>query len=267
MWFRRMRALGTLVATMLVGLAGMAQAQTGNPLHDQLAALEEPQRRVEVSRAVGAASGGCQTVIATFFAGFDARRSAYWDVRCREGVSFRMTLPAGRAARPALVQCGAAAGGLSAGPCFQAVGAAAPAPAAPAGGGLGVQLAAAQAGPPPGSRFGAIYATDPPLAAHGFGNGSGDRLAVNTAAVRACQSAAGRVPCKFVGELVNQCGALAQAVSRHPNAVAMTNDLSTVVLNRNFPAVGPTQQAAEAAAMEECRRVPGMVCRIAASGC
>jgi hypothetical protein len=260
---------GRLVAALALALClfgvGAARAQSGNPLHDQVAAMEEAQRRVEFSRAVGSVGGGCQSVLATFFAGFDNARTAYWDARCREGVSYRMTLPAQRTARPSLTQCGAVTGGLPAGPCFQAVGAANA--AASAGSGFGVASGAPSAAPPPGSRFGAIYATDAPMAAHGFGNGLPDRLAVNTAAVRACQNQAGRVPCKFLGELVNQCGALAQAVTRHPNAVAMTNDLSTIVLNRNFPATGATQQEAEASALQQCRQVQGATCRIAASGC
>jgi hypothetical protein len=247
-------------------LAGAAQAQTGNPLHDHISRLDEAQRRVEFSRAVSSAGGGCQAVLATYFAGFDWARTAYWDGRCREGASYRLTLPAQRTGRPDLTQCGAATGGIAAGPCFQAVGTAAAA-TPQSGGGVGTQVGATAAGPPPGSRFGALYATDPPVAAFGFSNGAADRLAVNTAAVRACQSMAGRVPCKFVGELVNQCGAMAQAVTRHPNAVAMTSDLSTVVLNRNFPAAAATQGEAEAAALEQCRRVQGVTCRIATSGC
>jgi hypothetical protein len=262
--FGRLSAAGVLAAMLLA--AGTAGAQTGNPLHDQLSALEEGKRRVEVSRAVAGSGGGCQAVLATYFAGFDANRAAYWDARCREGASYRITLPAQRTARPSMTQCGAATGGIGAGPCFQPVGAAAAATPQTTGG-TGVQLASTAAAPEPGSRYGAIYATDPPLAASGFGNGHADRLAVNTMAVRACQTAAGRVPCKFVGELVNQCGALAQAVTRHPNAVVMTSDLSTMVLNRNFPGTGATQQAAETAAMEQCRRVQGASCRIAASGC
>jgi hypothetical protein len=216
-------------------------------------------------RAISGSGAGCQAIIATFFAGFDAQRSAYWDSRCREGSMYRITLPAQRNARPALTVCGANTGGIAAGPCFRPVGTA-PAATAETSGGTGV-AAGGSAAPPPGSRFGVIYATDAPVAAWGFGNGVADRLLVNTNAVRACQAMAGRVPCKFVGELVNSCGALAQAVSRHPNAVVMTNDLSTIVLNRNFPASGTSAQAAEASALEACRRLPGATCRVVATGC
>jgi hypothetical protein len=124
-----------------------------------------------------------------------------------------------------------------------------------------------QAAPPPGSRFGAVYATDAPLAAWGFANGNTDRLAVNTSSVRSCQAMAGPVPCKFLEEIVNRCAALVQAVTRHPRAVAMTSDLSTIVLNRNVVGTGATQQEAEQAAMRGCQDVRGVVCRPAASSC
>ena len=253
---------------LVVGIAllpGLARAQTGNPIHDQLSSLDEPTRRAELFRAITGSGAGCQAIIATFFAGFDDRRTAYWDSRCREGSMYRMTIAAQRNARPGLTVCGANTGGIEAGPCFLAIGTA-PAATVASAGGTG-RAVGASAAPPPGSRFGAIYATDPPVAAWGFGNGVTDRLAVNTAAVRACQSMAGRVPCKFTGELVNRCGALVQAVSRHPNAVAMTNDLSTIVLNRSFPGSGETAQAAEAQALEACRRLPGATCRVVATGC
>ncbi|MBU8545425.1 MULTISPECIES: DUF4189 domain-containing protein [Roseomonadaceae] len=255
-----------LALASLVALPIAAQAQTGNPLHDQLSALNEPTRRAEVFRAITGSGASCQAIIATYFAGFDQGRTAYWDMRCREGSLYRMSLPPQRFARLGLSVCGALGGGIAAGPCFQAVGTTA---TAQAGTGMGVQLAggAASAAPPPNSRFGAIYATDAPMAAHGFGNGATDRLAVNTAAVRSCQSMAGRVPCKFLGEIVNRCAVLVQAVSRHPNALVMTSDLSTMVLNRNFSATGATVREAEAEAMQACRGVAGATCRVVASGC
>ncbi len=254
-----------LAIALLLLFPAAGQAQSGNPLHDQLTDLTEQTRRAEVFRLLSGGGLGCQAVIASYFAGFDQRRSAYWDFRCQEGAQYRISLPPQRLARLSVAVCGAAGGGVSSGPCFQPVGRA---PAATAGTGMGVQLAPGQtAAPPANSRYGAVYATDAPIAAFGFGNGAADRLAVNTAAVRACQAQAGRVPCKFQGELVNRCGALVQGVTRHPNAMVMTNDISTMVLARNFPGLGDTDQAAEAAAMEACRGLPGVTCRVAASGC
>jgi hypothetical protein len=261
-WMR----LGACTLALLAGVVGTAWGQTGNPLHDQIAGVDEPARRAELHRTITGTGAGCQAIIATYFAGLDQARTAYWDSRCREGSMYRMSLPAQRSGRPSLQVCGAAGGGIAAGPCFQPLGTAV-AETAQAAGGTGIQLAGQSAAPPPGSRFGAAYGTDAPVAAFGFGNGSTDRLAVNTAAVRACQAMAGRIPCKFQGEIVNQCGAVAQAVTRHPQAVAMTSDISTVVLNRSFLATGTSQPAAEQAALEQCRRIPGVTCRIAASGC
>ncbi|MGK7868552.1 hypothetical protein [Falsiroseomonas sp. E2-1-a20] len=260
-----MRRLLPILA-ILLGPPLSAWAQSGNPLHDQLSALQEPTRRAELGRSITGSGATCQTIIVTYFAGFDDRRTAYWDARCREGSMYRMALPAQRFARLGLSVCGAVGGGIASGPCFQAVGAAPSATAQP-GSGMGVQLAGGTTALAAGSRFGAVYATDVPVAAHGFGNGALDRLAINTAAVRACQNMAGRIPCKFLGEIVNRCGALVQGVTRHPNAVVMTSDLSTVVLNRNFPGLGGTVAEAEAQAMEACRAVPGVTCRLAASGC
>lgn len=248
----------------LLLLPTVAQAQSGNPLHDQLTDLTEQARQADVFRIFSGGGLGCQAVIASYFAGFDQGRAAYWDFRCRDGAQYRMSLPPQRFARLSVAVCGALGGGVASGPCFQPVGRA---PAASGGTGMGVQLAGGQQAALANSRFGAVYATDAPMAAYGFGNGSADRLAVNTAAVRACQAQAGPVPCKFQGEIVNRCGALVQGVTRHPNAAVMTSDLSTVVLARNFPGLGATVQAAEAEAMEACRALPGITCRVAASGC
>lgn len=259
----RLVLLSGFIALLLPG--GGARAQTGNPLHDQLAGMEETARRAEVFRFITGSGAGCQAIIAMAFSGFDASRTAYWDSRCREGTMYRLALPPQRNGRPSLAVCGATTGGIAAGPCFQPVGTAQAAVAASDGRGV---AAGPTAAPPPGSRFGAIYATDAPMAAWGFGNGGADRLAVNTQAVRACQTMAGRVPCKFVEEIVNRCGSLVQAVSRHPSAVTMTSDISTMVLNRNVTATAETAQAAEAAALDSCRRLPGgSTCRVVATGC
>jgi hypothetical protein len=247
-----------IAALVTLGLAGTAKAQTGNPMHDQLSGLTETGRHTELFRAINGGGNSCQAVTGVYFAGLDGARAAYWDTRCREGTMWRLTLPAMRNARPSLTQCGAASGGLAAGPCFQPLGTAASTAAQTAGGRGTAVAGSAPAEAPPGSRYGAIYVTQPPLAAYGFGNGNTDRLAVNTGAVRACQGMAGRIPCVFQEELVNKCGALVQGVTRHPNAVAITSDLSTVVLNRNFIGTGATVQEAERNAMAACRGLPNV---------
>lgn len=280
-----LRAAAVAAFGVLLLLPAAAKAQTGNPTHDAVAALGEQARQTEFLRALRAGGNACPGVAVTFFAGFDAARTAAWDVRCQGGEAYRIVLPASRFARPSLLACGAVAGG-----CFRPV-AAAPRTAVPrqeavcrqacssqpaaalsacmsqctSGGGV----ALADAPPPSGARFGAIYTTDPPAAAFGFANGETDRLAVNLSAVRACQQRAGPVPCQFRQEIVSACGALAMARGTSSGALVMTEDLATQRLARASVATAPTQAAAEAAALAACRpaEAPGVSCQIVASGC
>ncbi|MFN6953555.1 MAG: DUF4189 domain-containing protein [Acetobacteraceae bacterium] len=269
----------------LLLLPAAPQAQTGNPTHDSVAALGEQARQTEFLRALRAGGNACPGVVLTFFAGFDAARTAAWDVRCQGGDAYRIVLPADRFARPSLLACGAVPGGCfrpvaaaprSTGPrqeaiCRQACGsqpaAALQACMAQCISGGGVTLA--DAPPPAGGRFGAVYTTDPPTAAFGFANGDADRLAANLSAVRACQQRAGRVPCHFRQEIVSACGALAMARGTSPGALVMTEDLATQRLARASIAAGATQAEAESAALAACRpaEAPGVTCRIVASGC
>ncbi|WP_421989736.1 DUF4189 domain-containing protein [Roseococcus sp.] len=239
----------------------------------------------------------CNTVVVAFHAGFDSNRTSYWDMRCADGSAYRARLPSERFAGAAFLRCGAAAPAPQGGPCFQPVASAAVLAAntgrpgsetqcraacatQPAAGqnmcvqrcvsGQGIEVGVqASAALPANSRFGAMYFTDNPVPAYGFANGATDRLDVNMRAVRSCQTMAGRVPCKFQGELVNQCGAVAMAISRHPMAMVMTADLSTQVLNLATIGQGADKAAAEAAALQACRRAegPGVQCRVMASGC
>ncbi|RVT89917.1 DUF4189 domain-containing protein [Rhodovarius crocodyli] len=292
--------IGLLVLISALFMAAPGQAQTGNPLHDALSASPPAQQRSQLLRLVQADGQlRCSDVISDFSAGLDQHRTAYWDLRCREGTMIRVALPSVRWARPSMLLCGAQAEPPAGGPCFRPVASAMAQSAPPApdaavrqqcqatctasqpgalvqactqrcivGGGVevGPQVAATL---PANSRFGVVYSTDAPLAALGFGNGNIDRLAVNLAAARACQGQAGRTPCKFRAELVNACGAVAMAISRHPSAMVMTSDLTTQVLNRLEVGTGATRAAAEEAAMAACRvaEQPGVQCRIAASGC
>jgi hypothetical protein len=285
-----------LLAFVLALAAPPARAQTGNPTHDAIAARAEGERRALFHQAVRASGNACSTIVTTFHAGFGAERDSFWDLRCSDGPAYRARLVTDRFAPATFLRCGAAAPAPQGGPCFQPTSAAevqtvaqvrgdearcnaacGSQPAAAQGqcvqrcvNGQGLQVGQQIAETlPPGTRFGVFYFTDNPYPFHGFGNGSTDRLEVNMRAVRACQTAAGRVPCKFQGELVNQCGAIAFAISRHPMAVAMTADPSTQVLNLGTTGRGATQQEAEQAALRECRRAEGQgsTCRIVASGC
>lgn len=285
------------LSLIFVVMATAALAQTGNPAHDALQARSEAERRQALHEAVRSGGDQCSAIILVFHAGLDAERNAFWDFRCADGASYRALLPAERFAPAAFLRCGAAAPRPHhGGPCFQAVtpeatqlpatgggnqaGCQLACASQPAGGqnqcvarcvsGLGIQVGQpVSAALPANSRFGAMYFSDAPLAAFGFANGLRDRLAVNMAAVQACQMLAGPVPCRFQGELVNQCGAIAMAISRAPRASVITADLRTQVLNLAVTGTGATRAAADAAALEACRRAegPGVQCRIVAGGC
>jgi len=293
----RLGATFFLMLSLALGLSAGALAQTGNPTHDALQGRSDLERRQALQQAVRSNGDQCNSVILAFHAGMDGGRNAFWDFRCADGAQYRARLPSERFAAVAFLRCGAAApvphhGGT----CFQAVTGAAAQVAARGGGneascraacarqpaagqnqcvqrclsGQGIEVGQqASAALPPNSRFGAMFTTDQPVAAYGFANGNTDRLAVNMAAVRICQTLAGPVPCKFQGELVNQCGAIAMAISRHPRAMVMTSDLSTQILNLSTTGRGATREAAEAEAMQACRRAegPGIQCRIVAGGC
>lgn len=298
----------SLLALLLALLApaGAALAQSGNPAHDAMLARPDAERRNAFHHAIRAIGNSCQTVQVAFPAGLDGARNAYWDIRCTDGVTYRAMLPAERFTPATFVNCGALVPAPRSGPCFQTLATVSALQANAAAqnqvqanegacraqcGGSGPAQAQAQcfqscmarqattrpaavaapAAPAPaqGSRFGVAYATEPPLAVHGFANGAADRLEVNMRAIRACQAAAGEVRCTFLGEIVDQCAALAFAVSRHPRAIAMTADPSTQVLNNRVLARAATQPAAEAEAMRQCgANLPaGAQCRIVASGC
>jgi hypothetical protein len=159
------------------------------------------------------------------------------------------TIPAERFAVVTYLSCGAAGQGIRSGPCFQPIGAAWQARAR-AGGSEQNCRAACQSQPQ-------------------AAQGQCVQRCMGGTGVQVGQQLAGRVPCKFQGELVNRCGAVAMAIGRHPSALVMTSDISTQLLNLATTGQGATQQAAEAQAMEQCRRAegPGVQGRIVASGC
>ena len=300
---------GLILCLLAAMAGGPALAQSGNPAHDAMLARPDAERRNAFHQSIRAIGNSCQTVQVAFPAGLDGARNAYWDIRCTDGVTYRAMLPAERFAPATFVNCGALVPAPRSGPCFQTLATIAALQAnaaaqtqvqanegacrAQCGGGSGpaqaqcfqscmaqqaTRPAAAQpvtaapapaAAPAQGSRFGVVYATEPPLAVWGFANGAADRLEVNMRAVRQCQQAAGQVRCHFMGEVVDQCAALAFAISRHPRAIAITSDPSTQVLNNRVLARAATQAAAEAEALRQCgANLPaGAQCRIVAAGC
>lgn len=286
-----------LLALVLMTVPATVLAQTGNPTHDALLARSDLNRRQDLQQAVRSRGDPCNSVTVAFNAGLDAQRNAFWDFRCADGNTYRARLAAERFAPVTFLRCGAAAPvrhfSIT---CFQPVTGATTQVAARSGGnaascraacanqpaavqnqcrqrclsGQGIQASAPVAGSlPPRSRFGAIFITDQPAAGFGFSNGNPDRLGANNTALRQCQSLARQLPCKFQGELVNQCGAIAMALSRSPNALVMTADISTQVLNLSTIGRGATREAAAAAALQSCRRAESAAirCRIVAQGC
>lgn len=286
-------SLIVFIAVFATLSGGPAAAFTGNPKHDALAARTDLERRQMLHQVVSGQAAPCGSVSIAFHAGMDRQRNAYWDIRCTNGASFRSRLPPGRLAVVGLLPCGAAAPAPQGGPCFQPIGNFRPAAprtsnaesaceaactAQPRVGqgrcvarciaGLGMAVGTA-ASLPTNSRFGAMYLSDAPLPAFGFTNGAASRLTANLAAARACNAMSGGAPCRFQGELLNQCGAVVMALSRHPAALVMTTDISTQVLHLSATGHGETQAAATDQALEACSRAQGagIQCHLIAGGC
>lgn len=278
-----MLALGVLLA---VGVPE-ARAQTGNPTNDALLARNEAGRREAFRSLLTQNRYACAEVTVLFQAGLDPRRTAYWDLSCRDGGPWRIAIPAERWATPTLNACGQGSG-PAAGPCFRglannAPGLAAAAAAPPASCRTACDSqpqslqnaclarcasgSTIQASAPVGAtaaavrgRFGFIYTAEPPSTAFGFSAGKTDRLAANMDAIRACEAVAGRNQCRVALDFPNACGALVQALTTPP-----------VQVRRLASGVGQTREQAEAQALNTCRLAEAasssITCRIAMSGC
>ncbi len=281
------KAVWAWALLLALGAPG-AWAQTGNPTNDALLA-RSPAGQQEAFRTLLTQNRyACAAVTVLFQAGLDARRTAYWDLSCRDGGPWRIAIPAERWATPTLHVCGQGAG-PAAGPCFRPVAGAAPAapvlaasaipPACRTACGSQPQTlqnaclarcasgTAIQAAPPATAtaaairgRFGFIYTAEPPSTAFGFASGKADRLAANMDAIRACEAVAGRNQCRIALDFPNACGALVQALTLPP-----------VQVRRLTSGVGQTREQAEAQALNSCRlaeAASGSInCRIAVSGC
>ncbi len=274
-------ALGVLLA---LG-APDARAQTGNPTNDALLARNEAGRKEAFRSLLTQNRYACAEVTVLFQAGLDPRRTAYWDLSCRDGGPWRIAIPAERWATPTLNVCGQGTG-PAAGPCFRGLSGPAPGLAATAvppscrtacdsqpqslqnaclarcASGSTIQ-ASAPAGATAAAvrgRFGFIYTAEPPSTAFGFSSGKTDRLAANMDAIRACEAVAGRNQCRVALDFPNGCGALVQALTTPP-----------VQVRRLASGVGQTREQAEAQALNTCRLAEAasssITCRIAISGC
>ena len=282
-----MRWAVMVLALLLATGVPDARAQTGNPTNDSILARSPAGQRDAFRNLLSQNRFACAEVTVLFAAGLDARRIAYWDVSCRDGGPWRISIPPDRWATPSLVPCGQGSGPPS-GACFRPVasrGGTAPAPAPQAGAvppscrqacssqpnalqgaclqrcaqGTTIQAAAPAAAAMRG-RFGFIYAAEPPSTAFGFTSGQADRLAASMAAIRACEAVVGRNQCRIALDFPNACGALAHALTAQP-----------VQVRRLTTGVGQTREQAEAQALNSCRLAEAasgsIVCRIAQSGC
>ncbi len=128
--------------------------------------------------------------------------------------------------------------------------AAAPGPAAAAGGFAGT---------------GAIYVAVPPSPRYGMVLGQDDRMQAHRRAENACKGPEG-VPCRLAMEFRERCGAVAQGVISR--GMVMTDDPTTYQVLLATPGSGPNRLEAEHDALGDCRqRHRGATCRIVASDC
>lgn len=81
---------GTCGAMVLI--SGLAAA---NPVHDQLAALSEGQRREILQRMLQREGERCGQVTAAYFQGKSSDGTAFWSVACRPGKDWQIAF-AGR---------------------------------------------------------------------------------------------------------------------------------------------------------------------------
>ncbi|WP_431267960.1 DUF4189 domain-containing protein [Dankookia sp. P2] len=168
-----------------------------------------------------------------------------------------------RAAPPAQAVPAAAARGLPYAAAAPPASSAAPPPAA-----RGAQLAASAGGAavaaPAGRGWGAAYLAAAPGTDFGLTVGVADRLAAHTQAQSAC--GARGAPCRAALEFADRCGAVAQA--RRTLGLFRTADPRTYSVSYAAAGSGPTREAAEGMAMDECRsreRTTG--CEVVASSC
>ncbi|MFC7473065.1 DUF4189 domain-containing protein [Dankookia sp. GCM10030260] len=129
------------------------------------------------------------------------------------------------------------------------------------------QLAAAAGGAvavPAGRRWGAAYLAPSPATEFGLTVGLADRVAAHAQAQSAC--GARGAACRPALEFADRCGAVAQA--RRTLGLFRTADPRTYSVSYAAAGAGPTQEAAETAALGECRaRERTTSCEIVASAC
>lgn len=117
---------------------------------------------------------------------------------------------------------------------------------------------------PGGRGWGAAYLAAAPATDFGLTAGLADRLTAHARAQSTC--GAGGTPCRAALEFTDRCGAVAQA--RRTLGLFRTADPRSYSVSYAAAGSGPTREAAERAAIDECQaRERTTRCEVAASSC
>ncbi|WP_369126545.1 DUF4189 domain-containing protein [Dankookia rubra] len=129
---------------------------------------------------------------------------------------------------------------------------------------LAVAAAGGSAAAAGGRGWGAAYLATAPGTDFGLSVGLADRLAAHAQAQLAC--GARGAPCRAALEFADRCGAVTQA--RRTLGLFRTADPRTYSVSYAAAGSGPTRDAAEGAALDECRsRERTTSCEVVASSC
>lgn len=216
--------IGLLGLALLLGAAAPARAEPDNPAHDRLVGMTPAEQRGALRDFLGPERGRCPAVTGAYFAGLDRAGQAFWDVRCRAGLAWRLRLapdgtapavlacpedtelcftPVPRSSQPreeiALARCTAA--------CVLQDAPGRPACISRCLQGTESIAAAPGAGP---DRHLAIVVSEAPGLVQGFVAGGENALAAAAGARRACEAVARPATCRVVVTAVNRCVAAAQ---------------------------------------------------------
>ena len=115
-----MRRSIQIAVVLLAATAACASAQASRDA--ALSAMSDQERRLALHGDITAQANRCNSVSYAGRSGQDASGTAYWDVRCNGGPTYRLAVPASALARTVVTGCGTEAPAPMAGPCFQSVG-------------------------------------------------------------------------------------------------------------------------------------------------
>lgn len=96
------------IAVLAVGVTLFAVQTFANPVHDQIAALSEPQRAVLFSKLLSDEDAACATVSRTFYRGSDDVGNAYWSAQCRSNKAFQVQISPNASGSTRVLDCAVA---------------------------------------------------------------------------------------------------------------------------------------------------------------